>query len=86
MWGVDSDALQSIISFFYSGECVLTFPSAIAIADAAGRLGVPNLAAAAHEYVREALSVNTAATILGHALRFKLSNLVTACQDLIADK
>lgn len=86
MWGVDSDALQAIIEFFYSGECSLTFPNAVAVMDAANRLDVPSLSAAANTYVREALSVHTAVTILGHALQYKLSDLASSCLTIIHDK
>lgn len=86
VWGVDSDALQAIIEFFYSGQCNLTFPSAVAVMDAANRLDVPSLSSAANSFVREALSVNTASTILGHALQFKLSELAGSCLTVIRDK
>lgn len=86
VWGVDSDALQSIIEFFYSGQCNLTFPNAVAVMDAANRLDVPSLSGAANTYVREALSVQTASTILTHALQFKLSELSNTCLSLINEK
>lgn len=83
MWGVDSGALESIISFFYSGQCSLTFPSAVAVMDAANRLDVPSLSAAANSYVREALTVQTASTILSHSLQFKLADLTHTCLELV---
>lgn len=86
MWGVDSDALQSIIEFFYSGQCLLTFPGAIGIMDAATRLDVPTLSAAAGSYVRAALGPTTVSTILDRAVRYKLHDLTGACLELIGDK
>jgi hypothetical protein len=86
VWGVDSDALQSIIEFFYSGECRLTFPKAVAVMDAANRLDVPSLSGAANTYVREALAPQTASTILTHALQFKLGDLANSCLSVISDK
>jgi hypothetical protein len=86
VWGVDSDALQSIIEFFYSGQCDLTFPTAVAVMDAANRLDVPSLSAAANTYVREALSVQTVSTTLTHALQFKLSDLTNTCLTLINEQ
>lgn len=86
MWGVDSDALESIIEFFYSGICTLTFPGAVAVMDAANRLDVPSLSAAANTYVRDALSAHTATTVLAHSLQFKLTDLASTCLGLISDK
>lgn len=83
MWGVDSGALESIIAFFYSGQCSLTFPSAVAVMDAANRLDVPSLSAAANSYVREALTVQTASTILSYSLQFKLADLTNTCLELV---
>jgi hypothetical protein len=86
VWGVDSDALQAIIEFFYSGRCELSFPAAIAIMDAATRLDVPALATAADAYVRGALSINTVCTILSRAVQYKLHDLTAACLQLAADR
>lgn len=81
VWGVDSDALESIVQFFYSGECLLTLDNGVAIMDAAVRLDVPVLAAAAERYVRTAAAAHASAalTVLGSALRFKIADLVIAC-------
>jgi hypothetical protein len=83
---VDSDALQAIIQFFYSGECLLTFPGAVAVMDAATRLDVPSLAAAAGSYVRGALAPATAPVILSRAVQYKLHDLSAACLQLIDER
>jgi hypothetical protein len=86
VWGVDSGALESIIEFFYSGQCSLTFPAAVAVVDAANRLDVPSLSAAANSYVREALGVGTVSTILSHSLQFKLADLTNTCLELVSSR
>lgn len=86
VWGVDSDALEAIIQFFYSGECVLRFPGAVAVLDAATRLDVPVLAAAADSFVREVLHPSTVTTILGQALQFKMNDLSAGCFDYINNR
>ncbi|KAF8073156.1 SPL3 [Scenedesmus sp. PABB004] len=79
VWGVDSDALEAIIRFFYTAECTLSHPGAVAVLDAANRLDVPALAEAAGRYVRAALAPGTAASLLGQALHFKVTDLADAC-------
>jgi hypothetical protein len=86
VWGVDSDALESIISFFYSAECTLSYPGAVAVLDAATRLDVPALAAAAEEFIRETTHPTTVTTILTQSLQFKMSELAATCFDYINNR
>jgi hypothetical protein len=86
VWGVDSDALEAIIQFFYSGECSLAFPGAIAVLDAATRLDVPALANAAEAFVRGAIAPNTVTTTLASSLQFRMNDLAATCFDYINNK
>jgi hypothetical protein len=86
VWGVDSDALESIISFFYSAECTLSHPGAVAVLDAATRLDVPALAAAAEQFIRETMHPSTVTTILAKSLKFKMSELAATCFDYINNR
>lgn len=53
MLGVDSGALESVLRFFYTGECRMSFPTVVALCDAAQRLEVAGLAEACEEYISE---------------------------------
>mgnify|MGYP001811258261 CR=1 FL=1 len=86
VWGVDSDALESIIYFFYSAECTLSYPGAVAELDAATRLDVPALAAAAEQFIRETMHPTTVTTILAQSLQFKMSELAATCFDYINNR
>lgn len=86
MWGVDSDALEATINFFYCGDCPLAFPGAISVLDAANRLDVPVLAAAADAYVRAALAPGTVTTALGLALQYKMADLTARCLELVRSR
>lgn len=86
VWGVDSDSLEAIIRFFYSGECLLRFPAAIGVLDAAIRLDVPVLAAAADKFTRGCLQPETVTTILGQSAQYKINDLVAACLDFVGNK
>lgn len=86
VWGVDSDALEAIIRFFYTGECLLKFPEAVGVLDAAIRLDVPVLAAAADKFTRGCMHTATVTTILGQSAQYKINDLVAACLDFISSK
>lgn len=86
VWGVDSDSLEAIIRFFYSGECLLRYPDAIGVLDAAIRLDVPVLAAAADSYIRGCMHSATVTTILSQSAQYKINNLVSACLDFASNK
>jgi hypothetical protein len=51
--GVDSLALESVIRFFYTGECQLQAGSAIAVLDAAIKLEAKGLAAHVEGYINQ---------------------------------
>ena len=64
MQGVDSDALETIIRYFYSGECPITISSAVPLLDAAIKLEVPGLMVACEQFVSQLLHPLTAVTFL----------------------
>ncbi len=77
--GVDSDALEAVVRFFYEGRLVLTLANAVAVMDAAQRLQVDAVAEAAHGYVRSALGARTAMPLLLDALRYEADDLADEC-------
>jgi hypothetical protein len=74
--GVDSDALEAVVRYFYEGSLLLTTANAVAVADAAARLQVRPLADGARAFVRGALAGRTAVALLMDALRFEAEDLV----------
>lgn len=62
--GVDSEALETVIRFFYTGECPITVASAVPILDAAIKLEVPGLVGACENFVNQLLHPLTAVTFL----------------------
>lgn len=79
VWGVDSDALEHLIQFFYSGECRIISSSAVPVYDAAQRLEVPNLAAACEGFIREILGASTCCMLLKQAEQYKVTDLANQC-------
>lgn len=77
--GVDSDALELIVRFFYEGCLLLTPRNAVPVLDAAQRLQVASVADAARRYVRDALSARSAMALLVEALQYELDELADEC-------
>lgn len=81
---MDSDALEALIKFLYTGECAVTAASALPLCDAATRLlDVPNLAAACERFARDCLAPSTACLLLGQAARFKMQQMADDCQAVV---
>jgi hypothetical protein len=55
VWGVDSDALESVVSCFYTGECNITVGNAVPVMDAAQRLEVSSLASFCEKFVNDSV-------------------------------
>ncbi|GLI61733.1 hypothetical protein VaNZ11_004159 [Volvox africanus] len=79
--GVDSVALESVVSFFYSGECLLTPATVIPIYDVCLKLGVPGLAAGCEQYLRQNLTPQTCSTFLEASVQLLLEQTIKQCLD-----
>jgi hypothetical protein len=86
VWGVDSGALEAVLQFFYTGECVLTFQNMVAILDAAQRLEVRSLSHAADGYIGNMTFPNTVTTILRQAIHYKIDDLAAQCMKYITHR
>lgn len=77
--GVNSDALEAVVRFFYEGRVLLTLGNAVAVMDAAQRLQVRSVAEAARGYVQSMLSARTAVALMVEALQYDLEDLADEC-------
>lgn len=73
--GVDANALETIIAFFYSGECPITVATAIPLLDAAIKLDVPGLTAACEQFINQLLHPLTVVTFIEQSLAVKLDTV-----------
>ncbi|GIL72369.1 hypothetical protein Vretimale_4149 [Volvox reticuliferus] len=81
--GVDSDALDTLIDSFYTGECPLTLATAASIYDAAVKLEVNGLPNAVEQFVSASLTPNNACLLLDRALSTKTGRLAEVCLQFI---
>ncbi|GLI68681.1 hypothetical protein VaNZ11_013167, partial [Volvox africanus] len=81
--GVDSDALDTLIDSFYTGECPLTLATAASIYDAAVKLEVNGLPNAVEQFVSASLTPNNACLLLDRALTTKTGRLAEVCLQFI---
>ncbi|GIL92605.1 hypothetical protein Vretifemale_20120 [Volvox reticuliferus] len=79
--GVDSVALESVIGFFYSGECLLTPATVIPIYDVCLKLEIPGLAAGCEQYLRQNLTPQTCSTFLEASVQLLLEQTIKQCLD-----
>ncbi len=77
--GVDSNALETVIGFFYRGEVLLTVNTVVPVYDVCLKLEVPGLAAACEQFVQQALSVGTCCIFLEAAVQLLLEHTVKLC-------
>ena len=75
VWGVDSDALETVLRCFYTGECRLTDQNIIPVMDAARRLDVTSLAQYCEGFVSKATQLHNCCQLLGQAMHFKMEEL-----------
>ncbi|GIL59960.1 hypothetical protein Vafri_14603 [Volvox africanus] len=79
--GVDSLALESVVSFFYCGECLLTPATVVPIYDVCLKLEVPGLAAGCEQYLRQNLTPQTCSTFLEASVQLLLEQTIKQCLD-----
>eukprot|EP00798_Chlamydomonas_sp_ICE-L_P014227 gene14227-20199_t len=85
--GVDSDALETLISSLYSGQCPMTVDSVVAVCDAAAKLGLPSLVDATLRFISEGCElVNCCTPLLRDALRMGVPAIVELCLNFIHQK
>ncbi|KXZ41683.1 hypothetical protein GPECTOR_322g32 [Gonium pectorale] len=77
--GVDSEALESVVRFFYCGECLLSTATVVPIHDVCLKLEVPGLGAGCEAYVQQSLNPATCMTYLGAAVRLLLEPTIKLC-------
>lgn len=89
MQGVDSDALESVLRFFYTSECAIMATNVVPLWDACSKLEVPGLAQACEDYLRKHMTVGSVALFLDHALQLSMEELVemllTFCRSHFAE-
>ncbi|KAI8477353.1 MAG: hypothetical protein J3K34DRAFT_515702 [Monoraphidium minutum] len=73
--GVDPDALEDVIRYFYEGRLTLTPRNAAAVLDCARRLRAGGAADAAAAYLRGGLAPRGAVAALGEAMRYDLDDV-----------
>lgn len=83
VWGVDSDALETVLHFFYSGTCSLSYSAVVHILDAAQRLGVDNLAEACETFIHDVLDPSTCCSLFKCSSQYKMEELSLQCLNYI---
>ncbi|GLC72495.1 hypothetical protein PLESTF_001253700 [Pleodorina starrii] len=81
--GVDSDALDTLIDSFYTGECPLTLATAASIYDAAVKLEVNGLPGAVEQFLSASLTPSNACLLLDRAMNTKTGRLAEVCLQFI---
>ncbi|KAG2447068.1 hypothetical protein HYH02_007819 [Chlamydomonas schloesseri] len=77
--GVDSAALELVISSFYHGECRLTPTTVVPVYDVCLKLEVPGLTTACEQYLQRSMSADTCCIYLEAALGVLLEHTVKSC-------
>ncbi len=83
MSGVDSAALEAVISSFYSGECPVSIDTVCAVHDAASKLEVPDLLQSCVTYVSTSLSSDNVSSIMGQAQQLKDVQIIELCRQFL---
>eukprot|EP00798_Chlamydomonas_sp_ICE-L_P019759 gene19759-26453_t len=82
--GVDSAALETLISSLYSGQCPVTVDTVVAVCDAAAKLGVPSLVDATLRFISEGCDLDNCCTpLLRDALHLSVPAVVELCLNFI---
>eukprot|EP00798_Chlamydomonas_sp_ICE-L_P009810 gene9810-7698_t len=81
--GVDPTGLESVLKFFYTGECNLDHTNVIPVYDAAHRLDVPGLSAACEQFMRDILGPATACMLLQQTVQFLMQDYAEQCMTFI---
>ncbi|GAX84352.1 hypothetical protein CEUSTIGMA_g11774.t1 [Chlamydomonas eustigma] len=84
--GVDSEALETVIRFFYTGECPITVSTAVPLLDAAIKLEVAGLSSACEQFVNQLLHPLTAVTFLEQSLHLKLDGITEVMTGYICSR
>lgn len=77
--GVDSAALESVISFFYRGECLLTPTVVVPIYDVCMKLEVPGLSSGCEQYIKHSLNPYTCPLYLEASVQLLLEPTIKQC-------
>lgn len=76
--GVDSNALFSVISFFYSGECAVNLSNVAAVYDCAVKLEVQPLQEACMQFLQSAINTGNCLALLNSARQVNCTTMATS--------
>ncbi|PNG99462.1 hypothetical protein TSOC_014758, partial [Tetrabaena socialis] len=77
--GVDSAALETVLGYFYRGECLLSPATAVPIYDVCLKLEVPGLSAACEQYIQTNMNPHTCPVFLDAAVQLLLEHTQSMC-------
>ena len=86
MQGVDSEALESVIRFFYTAEVILTMNTVVPMLDAAVKLDVGGLIVACEQFIQSLLYPATAIHFLQQSVHLKIEMLTEALSAFISSR
>ncbi|PNW88053.1 hypothetical protein CHLRE_01g012200v5 [Chlamydomonas reinhardtii] len=84
--GVDSEALELVLSSFYRGECKLTPTTVVPIYDVCLKLEVPGLTSACEQFLQRSMGPDTCCMYLEAALAVLLEHTVKMCLSYAKDR
>ena len=86
MQGVDSEALESVIRFFYTAEILITMNTVVPLLDAAIKLDVGGLIVACEQFIQSLLYPATAIQFLQQSVHLKIEMLTEALSAFIGSR
>ena len=70
--GVDADALELVLRFFYTGDCPISITTAVPLYDTSTKLEVLGLASACEQFITQLMHPLTSSIFLEQALQLKM--------------